>query len=64
MQKILIALFDSASGPKQIEEITEYRTHRDGRSIAEFKAIDGKTYIAYLEDIIIKQAVSIPVASL
>jgi hypothetical protein len=64
MQKILIAQFDSAGGPKQVKEIVEYRTHRDGRPIAEFEATSGERFIAYLDEIIIKHAVRVPVVSL
>lgn len=64
MEKINVAHFDSAHGPKQIDEVVEYRADREGRPIVEFKATDGKTYLAHRENLIIKEAVRIPVASI
>lgn len=64
MDKKFIARFDSAHGPTMMQEVVEYRTHRDGRRIVEFLATSGKRFIAYLEDIKIQEAVKVPVAHL
>jgi hypothetical protein len=62
MEKFIIAIFNAFKGPVAVDSILAYETAPTGERIARFLGRDGKTYIAALDEIQLREATMLKVA--
>jgi hypothetical protein len=62
MEKFVIAFFKALKSPVAVDSILAYERTEAGERVARFRGNDGKTYIAGLEELVLREAVMVPVA--
>jgi len=63
MEKFILAIFNAFNGPVVVGSVLSYEDAPTGERVVRFRGTDRKTYIAPLAELVLREAVMLPVRS-